>query len=177
MLNIEPTSTTPRPLLIATVGRSEVSLFQCLHLLPQLQYPLAMLSVCVSCRQGTCTTCCAKLPSGRVSQPKQNCIPPSAAEHVTPDPLYSPPTVCALPSFPCPTLLHCLVPRRQGTCTACCAKLLSGRVSQPKQKCIPPALLKQGYVALCCATPASDVKLQTHQGPTIKKWKAEQANV
>lgn len=65
---------------------------------------------------------------------------------------------------------------RQGTCTACCAKVLSGRVSQPKQKCIPTPLLKEGYVALCCAVPASDVRIQTHQGPAIKRWKAEQAN-
>lgn len=66
--------------------------------------------------------------------------------------------------------------RRQGTCTACCAKVLSGRVSQPKQRCIPAQLVKQGYVALCCATPSSDVKIQTHQGPAIKRWKAEHSD-
>jgi ferredoxin len=79
-------------------------------------------------------------------------------------------------TLPCSALLCRAVPCRQGTCTACCAKILSGRVSQPKQTCIPAQLLKEGYVALCCATPASDVKIQTHQGPAVKRWKADQAN-
>jgi ferredoxin len=63
--------------------------------------------------------------------------------------------------------------RRQGACSACVAKVLAGRVSQHGQQCIPPPLLKQGYVALCCSTPASDVRLLTHQGVVIRKWKAE----
>lgn len=47
-------------------------------------------------------------------------------------------------------------------------------MKQAKQTCLPPALLKEGYVAICCATPTSDVKLLTHQGPVVRKWKAEQ---
>lgn len=61
---------------------------------------------------------------------------------------------------------------KQGTCSACCAKVLKGRVNNPDQRCIPPALVKEGYVALCCSTPASDVRLATHQGVNVRTWKA-----
>lgn len=63
---------------------------------------------------------------------------------------------------------------RMGTCTSCVCKLLAGHVKQPQQSCLPPPLLKQGYVAICCATPTSDVTLLTHQGAAVRKWKAEQ---
>jgi hypothetical protein len=47
-------------------------------------------------------------------------------------------------------------------------------VKQSKQSCLPPPLLKEGYVAICCATPSSDVRLLTHQGVAVRKWKNEQ---
>jgi hypothetical protein len=47
-------------------------------------------------------------------------------------------------------------------------------VKQSKQSCLPQPLLKEGYVAICCATPTSDVRLLTHQGVAVRKWKSEQ---
>jgi hypothetical protein len=49
-----------------------------------------------------------------------------------------------------------------------------GHVKQSKQSCLPQPLLKEGYVAICCATPTSDVRLLTHQGVAVRKWKSEQ---
>lgn len=68
--------------------------------------------------------------------------------------------------------LHLPASCKQGACTACCGKVLSGHVKQPKQSCLPPELVQEGYVALCCATPTSDVHIQTHQGPAVRKRKA-----
>jgi hypothetical protein len=49
-----------------------------------------------------------------------------------------------------------------------------GHVKQPKQSCLLPPLLREGYVAICCATPISDVRLLTHQSVAVRKWKSQQ---
>lgn len=63
---------------------------------------------------------------------------------------------------------------RQGSCTACCAKVVSGKVSTKGQSCVPPSLAREGYVALCVAHPASDVAILTHQGRVVRQAKQEQ---
>eukprot|EP00878_Enallax_costatus_P013712 GHUV01014341.1.p1 GENE.GHUV01014341.1~~GHUV01014341.1.p1 ORF type:complete len:126 (+),score=18.97 GHUV01014341.1:323-700(+) len=70
--------------------------------------------------------------------------------------------------------IHLPASCKQGACSACCCKVLEGKLNSPKNSCIPPALAKEGYVTICCATPATDVKLLTHQGPAVRKWKASQ---
>lgn len=52
---------------------------------------------------------------------------------------------------------------RQGTCSACVAKLVSGDVDQSEQKFLRPKELEAGYTVTCVAYPLSDCTLQTHQ--------------
>jgi hypothetical protein len=52
--------------------------------------------------------------------------------------------------------------------------VVAGSVKQPGQSCLPPPLVKEGYVTLCCAVPQSDATIQTHQGAAVRKWKAQQ---
>ena len=52
---------------------------------------------------------------------------------------------------------------RQGDCSACIAKLISGEIDQSEQKFLRPAELAAGYTVTCVAYPRSDCTLQTHQ--------------
>lgn len=52
---------------------------------------------------------------------------------------------------------------RQGECSACIAKLVSGQVEQSEQKFLRPSELEAGYTVTCVAYPMSDCTLQTHQ--------------
>lgn len=52
---------------------------------------------------------------------------------------------------------------KQGDCSACVAKLVSGEVDQSEQKFLRPSELAAGYTVTCVAYPLSDCTLQTHQ--------------
>lgn len=52
---------------------------------------------------------------------------------------------------------------RQGECSACVAKLVSGEVDQSEQKFLRSKELEAGYTVTCVAYPLSDCTLQTHQ--------------
>ncbi len=52
---------------------------------------------------------------------------------------------------------------RQGDCSACVAKLVSGEVDQSEQKFLRSKELEAGYAVTCVAYPLSDCTLQTHQ--------------
>jgi len=52
---------------------------------------------------------------------------------------------------------------KQGDCSACVAKLVSGEVDQSEQKFLRPLELDAGYTVTCVAYPLSDCTLLTHQ--------------
>ena len=52
---------------------------------------------------------------------------------------------------------------KQGDCSACVAKLISGEVDQSEQKFLRPSELAAEYTVTCVAYPLSDCTLQTHQ--------------
>jgi len=52
---------------------------------------------------------------------------------------------------------------RQGECSACIGKLVSGQVDQSEQKFLCPSELEAGYTVTCVAYPLSDCTLHTHQ--------------
>ena len=52
---------------------------------------------------------------------------------------------------------------RQGECSACVAKLISGEVDQNEQKFLRSSELAAGYAVTCVTYPLSDCTLQTHQ--------------
>ncbi|WP_414754373.1 2Fe-2S iron-sulfur cluster-binding protein [Anabaena sp. CCY 9910] len=52
---------------------------------------------------------------------------------------------------------------KQGDCSACVAKLISGEVDQSEQKFLRPDEIQQGYVVTCVTYPLSDCTLETHQ--------------
>lgn len=52
---------------------------------------------------------------------------------------------------------------KQGECSACVAKLVSGEVDQSEQKFLRPEEVQAGYVVTCVTYPLSDCTLQTHQ--------------
>lgn len=52
---------------------------------------------------------------------------------------------------------------RQGNCSACVAKLVSGEVDQSEQKFLRSKEVEAGYTITCVAYPLSDCTLQTHQ--------------
>ena len=52
---------------------------------------------------------------------------------------------------------------KQGECSACIAKLVSGEVDQSEQKFLQSSELKAGYTVTCVAYPLSDCTLLTHQ--------------
>ena len=51
----------------------------------------------------------------------------------------------------------------QGECSACLAKLVTGKVNQNEQKFLKPSEVDAGYTVTCVAYPLSDCTLQTHQ--------------
>ncbi|MGL5059877.1 MAG: 2Fe-2S iron-sulfur cluster-binding protein [Microcoleus sp.] len=52
---------------------------------------------------------------------------------------------------------------KQGECSACVAKLISGEIDQSEQKFLQHSELAAGYVVTCVAYPLSDCTLLTHQ--------------
>lgn len=52
---------------------------------------------------------------------------------------------------------------KQGECSACVAKLVSGEIDQSEQKFLKPSELQAGYAVTCVAYPLSDCTLITHQ--------------
>ena len=52
---------------------------------------------------------------------------------------------------------------KQGDCSACVAKLLSGEVDQTDQKFLSPSELAAAYILPCVASPLTDCTLETHQ--------------
>ena len=58
---------------------------------------------------------------------------------------------------------------KQGECSACIAKLVSGEVDQSEQKFLRPKELEAGYTVTCVAYPLSDCTLLTHQEQVLYK--------
>ncbi|HEY9299738.1 MAG TPA: 2Fe-2S iron-sulfur cluster-binding protein [Phormidium sp.] len=58
---------------------------------------------------------------------------------------------------------------KQGECSACVAKLVSGEVDQSEQKFLRPKELEAGYTVTCVAYPLSDCTLETHQEQVLYK--------
>ena len=52
---------------------------------------------------------------------------------------------------------------KQGECSACIAKLVSGKIDQSEQKFLNPSEIEAGYTITCVAYPLSDCTLYTHQ--------------
>ncbi|MBO3461530.1 2Fe-2S iron-sulfur cluster-binding protein [Aetokthonos hydrillicola Thurmond2011] len=52
---------------------------------------------------------------------------------------------------------------KQGECSACVAKILSGEVDQSEQKFLRKSETEAGYIVTCVAYPLSDCTLETHQ--------------
>jgi ferredoxin len=52
---------------------------------------------------------------------------------------------------------------KQGDCSACVAKLISGEVNQTEQKFLRPNEIQAGYIVTCVAYPVSDCTIETHQ--------------
>lgn len=52
---------------------------------------------------------------------------------------------------------------RQGECSACVAKIITGKVDQSEQKFLTPAELAAGYTITCVAYARSACTLETHQ--------------
>ena len=58
---------------------------------------------------------------------------------------------------------------REGTCSSCIAKLVSGKVDQSEQKFLQPSEIADGYTVTCVAYPLSDCALETHQEQVLYK--------
>jgi ferredoxin len=52
---------------------------------------------------------------------------------------------------------------RQGECSACVAKLISGKVDQSEQRFLQSSEIAAGYTITCVAYPLSDCTIETHQ--------------
>lgn len=58
---------------------------------------------------------------------------------------------------------------KQGECSACVAKLVSGDVDQSEQKFLRSSELEAGYTVTCVAYPLSNCTLLTHQEQVLYK--------
>jgi ferredoxin len=58
---------------------------------------------------------------------------------------------------------------KQGECSACVAKIISGAVDQSEQKFLRPLEVEAGYTITCVAYPLSDCTLETHQEQVLYK--------
>ena len=58
---------------------------------------------------------------------------------------------------------------KQGECSVCVAKLISGEVDQSEQKFLSPQEIQAGYTITCVAYPLSDCTLETHQEQVLYK--------
>lgn len=52
---------------------------------------------------------------------------------------------------------------RQGDCSACVVKLVSGEIDRSEQQFLQPAELEAGYRIICVGYPLSDCVIETHQ--------------
>ncbi len=50
---------------------------------------------------------------------------------------------------------------RNGACTSCAVRILSGEVDQPEAMGLSPELQKKGYALLCVSYPCSDLEVET----------------
>jgi ferredoxin len=50
---------------------------------------------------------------------------------------------------------------RNGACTACAVKIISGKVYQPEAMGLSSQLQKEGYALLCVSYPKSDLEVET----------------
>ncbi|MBD2313343.1 2Fe-2S iron-sulfur cluster binding domain-containing protein [Desertifilum sp. FACHB-1129] len=50
---------------------------------------------------------------------------------------------------------------RNGACTACAVRVLSGKLYQPEAMGLSPKLQEQGYALLCVSYPRSDLEVET----------------
>ena len=50
---------------------------------------------------------------------------------------------------------------RNGACTACAVRIISGQLEQPEAMGISPELKKQGYALLCVSYACSDLEVET----------------
>ena len=58
---------------------------------------------------------------------------------------------------------------KQGECSVCVAKLISGKVDQSEQKFLRQQETQAGYTITCVAYPLSDCTLETHQEQVLYK--------
>jgi ferredoxin len=50
---------------------------------------------------------------------------------------------------------------RNGACTACAARVMTGEIHQPEAMGLSPKLKDMGYVLLCVSYPRSDLQVET----------------
>lgn len=50
---------------------------------------------------------------------------------------------------------------RNGACTSCAVRVISGQIYQPEAMGLSPELQKQGYALLCVSYPCSDLVVET----------------
>lgn len=50
---------------------------------------------------------------------------------------------------------------RNGACTTCAVRVLSGEIHQPEAMGLSPELRQQGYALLCVSYPRSDLEVET----------------
>jgi ferredoxin len=58
---------------------------------------------------------------------------------------------------------------KQGECSACVAKIISGEVNQSEQKFLKQSEIEARYTITCVAYPLSDCTLETHQEQVLYK--------
>jgi ferredoxin len=56
---------------------------------------------------------------------------------------------------------------KQGNCSACVVKVISGDVDQSEQVFLRESEVKAGFAAVCVAYPRSDCVLETHQEQSL----------
>lgn len=52
---------------------------------------------------------------------------------------------------------------RNGACTSCAVKIISGELAQPEAMGLSPKLKEQGYALLCVSYPRSDLEVETQE--------------
>ena len=52
---------------------------------------------------------------------------------------------------------------RNGACTSCAVKIISGELHQPEAMGLSPKLKEQGYALLCVSYPRSDLEVETQE--------------
>jgi ferredoxin len=52
---------------------------------------------------------------------------------------------------------------RNGACTSCAVKIISGEIHQPEAMGLSPKLKERGYALLCVSYPRSDLEVETQE--------------